>query len=77
MFPNNAFNIAKNGQSNRVVFNIANKTGQDRYLTLEAITGAFLNKKKAEGQKGFVLRNVSLLDECTTGYGLIRPHTCR
>ncbi|PWN44344.1 hypothetical protein IE81DRAFT_321501 [Ceraceosorus guamensis] len=72
VFPNNPFNIAKNGQANRVVFNVGTK--EDRALKLEGITGAFLNtKKKTEGQKGYVLRNLTITPikdlPITTGLG--------
>lgn len=60
-FPNDAFSRVSNGQANRVVFTISPpRTGadSDRILTLESITGAFLNRNK-EGKKGYVMRNVS------------------
>lgn len=60
-FPNDAFSRVSNGQANRVVFTVSPpRTGadSDRILTLESITGAFLNRNK-EGKKGFVMRNVS------------------
>jgi hypothetical protein len=60
-FPNDAFSRVSNGQANRVVFTISPpRTGadSDRILTLESITGAFLNPNK-QGKKGYVMRNVS------------------
>lgn len=60
-FPNNAFSRVFNGQANRVVFTVTQpKSGadSDRILTLESITGAFLNREK-EGKRGYVMRNVS------------------
>jgi len=53
----NDFNIVRNGERNRVVLSITNPA--DRALTLEGITGAFLNKNKKDGQKGRVLRNMT------------------
>ncbi|UZJ53043.1 hypothetical protein CBS101457_002363 [Exobasidium rhododendri] len=60
-FPNDAFSRVSNGQANRVVFTISPpRTGadSDRILTLESISGAFLNRNK-EGKKGFVMRNMT------------------
>lgn len=62
-FPNDAFSRVSNGQANRVVFTISpprSGPDSDRILTLESITGAFLNRQK-EGKKGFVMRNVSFI----------------
>ncbi|CAD6888785.1 unnamed protein product [Tilletia controversa] len=53
----NDFNIVRNGERNRVVLSITNPA--DRALSLEGITGAFLNKNKKDGQKGRVLRNMT------------------
>lgn len=58
-FPGNPLSLVKNGQANTVVFNIQNPPSQDRVLTLEAITGAWLDSKKVDGQRGRVVRNVS------------------
>lgn len=58
-FPGNEFSLVKNGQPNRVVFSISNPPSADRVLTLEGITGAFLNQKKLDGQKGRVARNMT------------------
>ncbi|TKY85747.1 hypothetical protein EX895_005287 [Sporisorium graminicola] len=58
-FPNNPFSIVKNGQANTVVFSVTNPPKEDRLLTLQSITGAFLNPKKEDGQKGRVLRNMT------------------
>ncbi|SPO25377.1 uncharacterized protein UTRI_03208_B [Ustilago trichophora] len=58
-FPNNPFSIVKNGQANTVVFSITNTPKEDRLLTLQSITGAFLNPKKTDGQRGRVLRNMT------------------
>ncbi|PWN35531.1 uncharacterized protein FA14DRAFT_160634 [Meira miltonrushii] len=60
-FPNNAFNRVSNGQANRVVFTLTQpKSGadSDRILTLESITGAFLNRDR-QGKKGYVMRNMT------------------
>lgn len=60
-FPNDAFSRVSNGQANRVVFTVSpprSGPDSDRILTLESITGAFLNRQK-EGKKGYVMRNVS------------------
>ncbi|KAE8214665.1 hypothetical protein CF327_g1942 [Tilletia walkeri] len=53
----NDFNIVRNGAANRVVLSITNPA--DRAISLEGITGAFLNKNKKDGQKGRVLRNMT------------------
>ncbi|KAK0529550.1 hypothetical protein OC834_003645 [Tilletia horrida] len=53
----NDFNIVRNGERNRVVLSITNPA--DRAITLEGVTGAFLNKNKKDGQKGRVLRNLT------------------
>ncbi|SJX62853.1 uncharacterized protein SRS1_13680 [Sporisorium reilianum f. sp. reilianum] len=58
-FPNNPFSIVKNGQANTVVFSVTNPPKEDRLLTLQSITGAFLNPKKEDGQRGRVLRNMT------------------
>ncbi|SNX84350.1 uncharacterized protein MEPE_03059 [Melanopsichium pennsylvanicum] len=58
-FPNNPYSIVKNGQANTVVFSITNPPKDDRLLTLQSITGAFLNPKKTDGQRGRVLRNMT------------------
>ncbi|EPQ30339.1 uncharacterized protein PFL1_01865 [Pseudozyma flocculosa PF-1] len=58
-FPNNPFSIVKNGQPNTVVFSITNPPKEDRLLTLQSVTGAFLNLKKTDGQKGRVVRNMT------------------
>ncbi|KAN0064732.1 hypothetical protein ACQY0O_001787 [Thecaphora frezii] len=58
-FPGNPFSIVKNGQPNTVVFSITNPPKQDRLLTLQSVTGAFLNLAKADGQKGRVVRNMT------------------
>lgn len=50
--------MVQNGQANRVVFSIAKPFGMDRVLTLESVSGAFLDPKKEDGKKGRVLRNV-------------------
>lgn len=52
------FAVVKNGQANTVVFAITNPPKEDRLLTLQSVTGAFLNPKKLDGQRGRVLRNV-------------------
>lgn len=49
----------KNGQANTVVFSITNPLKEDRLLTLQSVTGAFLNPKKTDGQRGRVLRNMT------------------
>ena len=72
-FPNDAFSRVSNGQANRVVFTISPpRTGadSDRILTLESITGAFLNRNK-EGKKGYVMRNVSYIVETHNGKHLL------
>jgi hypothetical protein len=72
-FPNDAFSRVSNGQANRVVFTISPpRTGadSDRILTLESITGAFLNRNK-EGKKGYVMRNVSCIGETHNGKHLL------
>lgn len=51
--------VVKNGQANTVVFSITNPPKEDRLLTLQSVTGAFLNPKKQDGQKGRVLRNMT------------------
>lgn len=59
-FPDNAFSRVQNGHPNRVVFSISQpKSESDRLITLESITGAFLNRDRV-GKKGYVMRNVSL-----------------
>ncbi|ETS64795.1 hypothetical protein PaG_00760 [Moesziomyces aphidis] len=58
-FPNNPHSIVKNGQANTVVFSITNPPKEDRLLTLQSVTGAFLNPKKTDGQRGRVLRNMT------------------
>ncbi|KDN45580.1 hypothetical protein K437DRAFT_256501 [Tilletiaria anomala UBC 951] len=58
-FPGNELSLVKNGQLNRVVFSISNLPSADRVLTLEGITGAFLNQKKLDGQRGRVVRNMT------------------
>jgi hypothetical protein len=58
-FPSNPLSLVKNGQANRVVFNIQNPPSQDRVLSLTGITGAWLNNKKSDGERGRVIRNVS------------------
>lgn len=60
-FPNNDWNIVRNGESNRVVFGITNPPGTERILSLESITGAYLNPNKEDGQRGRVLRNMTTL----------------
>lgn len=60
-FPNNDFNVVRNGESNRVVFGITNPPGTERILSLESITGAYLNPNKQDGQRGRVLRNMTTL----------------
>lgn len=70
-FPNNPFSRAANGQGNRVVFTVSQpKSGADadRLLTLESITGAFLNRDKV-GKRGYVMRNVSLGAAGLPAYG--------
>lgn len=51
--------VVKNGQANTVVFSITNPPKEDRLLTLQSVTGAFLNPKKNDGQRGRVLRNMT------------------
>lgn len=58
-FPNNPLAIVNNGQANRVVFNIQNPPSADRVLALTGITGAWLNPKKSDGQRGRVVRNMT------------------
>lgn len=53
--------VVKNGQLNRIVLSITKPPGADRVLTLEGITGAYLDKNKLEGQKGHIVRNVSMM----------------
>lgn len=60
-FPQNEFNVVRNGQGNRVVFAITNPPGAERVLALEGIAGAFLNPHKLDGQRGRVLRNMTTL----------------
>ncbi|CAO1634412.1 unnamed protein product [Parajaminaea phylloscopi] len=59
-FPNNPLSLVKNGQANRVVFSIANPRSADRVLSLTGVTGAWLNSKKQDGQRGRVLRNMTV-----------------
>lgn len=42
-----------------MVFSITNPPKEDRLLTLQSVTGAFLNPKKNDGQRGRVLRNMT------------------
>ncbi|CAO1625054.1 unnamed protein product [Sympodiomycopsis kandeliae] len=58
-FPGNPLSLVKNGQANRVVFQIQNPPSQDRVLTLNGITGAWLNPKKEDGERGRVVRNMT------------------
>ncbi|WFD44719.1 hypothetical protein MPSI1_003389 [Malassezia psittaci] len=58
-FPDNPFSLVQNGRANRVVLSITNPPSADRALLLEEITGAFLNPKKLDGQRGRVLRNMT------------------
>lgn len=58
-FPGNPLSLVKNGQANRVVFQIQNPPSQDRVLSLTGITGAWLNPKKEDGQRGRVVRNMT------------------
>lgn len=53
------YSVVKNGQANTVVFSITNPLKEDRLLTLQSVTGAFLNPKKTDGQRGRVLRNMT------------------
>lgn len=41
------------------MFSISNPPSADRVLTLESVTGAFLNPKKEDGEKGRVMRNMT------------------
>lgn len=71
-FPNDAFSRVSNGQANRVVFTVSpprSGPDADRILTLESITGAFLNREKV-GKKGYVMRNVSSSrgDKCCVSF---------
>lgn len=67
-FPNNPFNsaytlhsqtVVKNGQANRVVFSIKTPQSTDRALTIESLTGAFLDPSREDGHKKRVLRNMT------------------
>ncbi|WFD18469.1 hypothetical protein MCAP1_000672 [Malassezia caprae] len=58
-FPDNPFNIVKNGQANRVVFSIKTPPSTDRALTIESLTGAFLDPAREDGHKKRVLRNMT------------------
>lgn len=69
-FPSNPLSLVKNGQANRVVFQIQNPPSQDRVLSLTGITGAWLNPKKEDGQRGRVLRNMT-----TTPYKSLKLRT--
>ncbi|WFD25091.1 hypothetical protein MNAN1_000054 [Malassezia nana] len=58
-FPDNPFNIVKNGQANRVVFSIKTPPSTDRALVIESLTGAFLDPAREDGHKKRVLRNMT------------------
>ena len=49
----------QNGRQNRVVFSVSQPAGTDQALTLESITGAFLDPNRPDGHRRRVLRNMT------------------
>lgn len=58
-FPNNPFNIVKNGEATRVVFTFSQPRGADRAVSVRSLTGAFLDPARQDGHKRRVLRNMT------------------
>lgn len=58
-FPNNPFNIVKNGEMTRVIFTFTQPRGVDRAIAVNSITGAFLDPARKDGDKKRVMRNMT------------------
>lgn len=58
-FPNNPFNIVKNGQSTRVVFTFTQPRGVERAIAVNSLTGAFLDPARKDGERKRILRNMT------------------
>ena len=58
-FPNNPFNIVKNGQSTRVVFTFTQPRGVERAIAVNSLTGAFLDPARKDGERKRIMRNMT------------------